>query len=350
MSETSRVFVGVACAEAGTHGGLYRRDTDDGGQWQLVGDGLPPDTQVQAITVHPTDTNVIYAGTHNGPYRSSDRGEHWERLPFPEGPQVWAVLVHPTDPRIVYAGTSPVGVFRSGDGGDSWRKLPVPALPEHVKMAFPCRVMRLAADPAHPDHLYATLEVGGVIRSLDGGETWEDCSEGLIGLAERPHLKSMIQSDTDIEGMMDGHALCTSPASPDTVYLAVRMGMFRSADRGRSWEDMEVGRFSPLTYSRDVRVSPQDPRVLYACLSPAARSQDGSLYRSADLGATWTRFDHGIKAEATMMALALHPGDPDQVHAVSRCGQVFSTLDAGKTWQEHRLPEGVRDVYAVACA
>jgi hypothetical protein len=38
------------------------------------------------------------------------------------------------------------------------------------------------------------------------------------------------------------------------------------------------------------------------------------------------------------------------VHAVSRCGQVFSTLDAGQTWQEHRLPDGVRDVYAVACA
>ncbi len=113
---------------------------------------------------------------------------------------------------------------------------------------------------------------------------------------------------------------------------------------------MEVGRFSPLTYSRDVRVSPEDPRVLYACLSPAARSKDGSLYRSADLGQTWTRFDHGIKAETTMMAVALHRQDANQVHCVSRGGQVFSTLDAGKTWQEHDLPAGVRDVYAVACS
>jgi photosystem II stability/assembly factor-like uncharacterized protein len=99
-----------------------------------------------------------------------------------------------------------------------------------------------------------------------------------------------------------------------------------------------------------VRVSPQDPRVLYACLSPAARSQDGSLYRSDDLGKTWSRFDRGIKAETTMMAVALHPRDADQVHCASRSGQVFSTLDGGDTWQEHRLPDGVRDVYAVACA
>jgi photosystem II stability/assembly factor-like uncharacterized protein len=112
---------------------------------------------------------------------------------------------------------------------------------------------------------------------------------------------------------------------------------------------MEVGRFSPLTYARDVRVSPQDPRVLYACLSPAARSEDGSLYRSADLGETWTRFDRGVKAESTMMAVALHPRDPARVYCVSRTGQVFGTEDAGRTWREERLADGVGDVYAIAC-
>jgi photosystem II stability/assembly factor-like uncharacterized protein len=305
---------------------------------------------VQAITVHPSDANVVYVGTHDGVYRSRDRGDRWERLDFPDdGTQVWAITVHPGNSSVLYAGTSPVGVYRSDDAGNSWQRLPVPELPERVKMGFPCRVMRLALDPANADHIYATLEVGGVIRSLDAGKTWEDCSDELVQLAERPHLKSQIQSDTDIEGMMDGHALCVSSANPDTVYLAVRMGLFRSEDAGKHWEDMEVGRFSPLTYSRDVRVSPQDPRVLYLCLSPAARSEDGSLYRSENLGETWTRFDHGIKAEATMMAVALHPSDAAEVHCVSRCGQLFSTLDGGKTWNEHRLPEGVHDIYAVAC-
>jgi photosystem II stability/assembly factor-like uncharacterized protein len=149
--------------------------------------------------------------------------------------------------------------------------------------------------------------------------------------------------------MMDAHALCLSSARPGTVFLALRMGLFRSDDRGATWEDMEVGRFSPLTYARDVQVAPQEPRRLYACLSPAARSEDGSLYRSDDLGQTWRRFDHDVKAESTMMAVALHRHDPDQVYCATRHGQVFGTEDGGQSWREHRLPTGVEDVYALAC-
>ncbi|MBI3637503.1 MAG: hypothetical protein HY216_15020 [Candidatus Rokubacteria bacterium] len=345
----SRVYVGAGQFTAGTRAGIFRRVGT--GDWEALAKGLPDPVSVPAITVHPTDPDIIYIGTQDGPYRSTDGGERWERLGFPgERLQVWSILVHPGDARRLYAGTSPVGVFRSADGGDTWRRLAKAVQPERVKMPFPCRVMRLAIDPARAETLYAAIEVGGVMRSDDAGETWSDCSADLLKLAELPHLKSRIVSDTDIEGMMDAHALCVSAASPGTVYLALRMGLFRSTDGGRSWRDMEVGRFSPLTYSRDVRVSPQDPRTLYACLSPAARSEDGSLYRSRDLGATWTRLDHGVKAESTLMAVALHPSDPERVYCASRTGQVFGTEDGGRTWREHRLPEGVQDVYALACA
>ena len=50
-----------------------------------------------------------------------------------------------------------------------------------------------------------------------------------------------------------------------------------------------------------------------------------------------------------MMAVAPHPRDPNQVHCVSRTGQVFSTRDGGKSWRESRLPGEVQDVYAIAC-
>ena len=332
-SAASHVYVGSARSGSGTVGGIFRQAVGDD-RWTQLTNGLPEITQVQAIAVHPTNPDVVYLGTRSGPYRTADRGEHWERLGLPDGTEIWSILVHPANPRILYAGTSPVGVYRSDDGGDSWRRLPNAVQPERVKMkSFTCRVMRLVADPARPEELYAALEVGGVMRKL----------------AELPQLKSKIDSDTDIEGMLDGHAVCVSAAKPGTVFLAVRMGLFESADRGSTWRSMEIGRFSPLTYGRDILVSPSNPRHLYACLSPAARSKDGSLYRSQDLGETWTRFDHGVKAGSTMMAVALHRRDPDQVYCVSRGGQVFGTQDGGRTWAEHHLPEGVQDVYAIAC-
>src|SRR5262245_2318742 len=350
---TTRVFAGAAQFSAGTttreSGGLFRRAIGEA-HWQRLGGGLPDDVEVRAIAVHPSDSRVMYAGTQHGPYRSQDGGDHWMALPFPDkGMTVWSFLFRPGDPKVLYAGTAPAAVFKSENGGDTWWRLSTLSAPGHVKMSFDTRVTRLAADPARPDELYAGLEVDGVLRSLDGGTTWEDVSADLITLADRPHLKSRIVSDTEIEGMMDTHALCVSSAEPGAVFLAVRMGLFKSADRGATWADSEIGRFPPLTYARDVQVSPHDSRVLYACLSPAARSEDGSLYTSSDLGKSWRRLDHGVKANSTMMTMALHAKDPAQVYCATRGGQVFGTQDGGRTWSEYPLPEGVADVYTVVC-
>jgi len=51
-----------------------------------------------------------------------------------------------------------------------------------------------------------------------------------------------------------------------------------------------------------------------------------------------------------MMAVSAHAGDPARVYCASRCGQVFGTENGGASWREYRLPPGVQDVYAVACA
>lgn len=73
---------------------------------------------------------------------------------------------------------------------------------------------------------------------------------------------------------------------------------------------------------------------MYVCLSPAAFSNDGSLYRSDDIGTTWRRIDHGIKADPTLMAVSVHPRDPALIYAVTRGGQVFGSEDSGETWRE----------------
>ena len=348
MTSRSHIYAGVAgyFGRAGQEGltGVFRRATD-GEAWEHV----IKDKETFTVSVHPRDANVVFAGTNDGVYRSTDRGAHFQRTNFPDHVQVWSVLVDPSDPNIVYAGASPIAVYRSEDGGESFRRMPDPGMPDRAVMPFACRVMRMAPHPRHAGELYATLEVNGVMHSKDGGESWRDCSADLIRLAQQPHLKSKIVSDTENEGMLDGHAICTSAADPDAVIVAVRMGLFRSTDAGQHWQDMEVGRFSPTTYGRDIKVSPQDPNTLYAALSVAASSKDGAVYRSTDVGKSWQRFDK-VQVHGTIMSVALHQNDPRQVYIGARYdGEIFGTQDGGETWQSMNLPHGVKDIYSLAC-
>jgi photosystem II stability/assembly factor-like uncharacterized protein len=347
----ARIFVGAApfspSAPPEHRGGLYRRD-EAGGEWEELTVGLPERPEVRAVELDPRDPDVVYAGAQDGPYRSTDGGDTWERLGFPTpGLQVWSLAFHPADATIMYLGVGPATVYRSTDAGDTWHHLQRSFLPDRVEMGFPTRLISLAVDPTDPDQVWAGVEVGGVLRSPDGGETWVDCTPGLVALAERPHLRSRIGSDTDIEGMLDTHALALTAARPGVAFLALRMGVFRTADGGQTWEDIEIGRFSPLTYCRDIVVAPSDPDVVYACLSPAALSTDGSLYRSDDAGETWRRFD-SVAPRSTLMQVAAHPGDAERVVCATREGEVFHTLDGGATWAATPLPAGGRDFYGIA--
>jgi len=345
----SYIFAGAGMWRGGSLAGVFRRGVGEGA-WEQLKSGLPDPASVHTIVVHPQDPTLVLVGTQDGPYISTDQGSHWHRPDFPErGVQIWSILVHPNEPRTIFAGAAPVAVYRSDDSGEHWRELAQPVLPERAKMPFACRVMRIAIDPSRPRDLYATIEVNGVMRSRDGGETWRDCSAGLVALAAEPRLKSRLVSDTEAEGMLDGHALCVSAADPGVVFLACRMGLFRSFDGGDAWEDLKVGRFSPLTYARDIRPAPQDATRLYACLSVHATGNTGSLARSDDLGQSWRRIDHGVPLHATVMQLALHARDPAQIYGAARNGQIIGTEDGGRSWQEHRLPEGCADVYGIAC-
>lgn len=348
----TRVFVGAApfSPKAPPHhrGGLYRLTAGRDG-WDTLTEGLPASPAVRAVVVHPSDPDVVYAGTQDGPYRSVDGGDSWQRLGFPSpGLDVWSLVFQPGDPQTLYCGTGPASLYRSTDGGDSWARLESAVLPERLDMGFPTRLIDVAIDPTNPATLFAGVEVGGVLCSCDGGSTWSDCTVPLIELAEQPHLRSRIGSDTEIEGMLDTHALAMSAARPGVAFLGVRMGVFRTEDCGATWQDLDVGAFSPLTYCRDVIVAPTDPSVLYACLSDEALGKTGSLWRSDDTGESWRRFD-SVTCDSTLMQVAAHPTDPDQVWCATRGGQVFATLDAGATWSSHPLPSGGRDVYAIAC-
>jgi photosystem II stability/assembly factor-like uncharacterized protein len=339
----------IAASKEARTGGLFRLDSDTG-EWKKLTAGLPPEVEARCLAASP-DGRTLYVGTQNGPYRSTDAGESWRALGLPGKEQlVWSIALHPKNPRTLYVGTQGTTIYRSRDGGESWQEL-TPAEPKGlVKMSFPCRVIRLALDPSEPERVYAGLEVGGVLRSRDGGDTWEGCNESLLEFTKEPRLRSRIVSDTETEGMMDSHALATTAAKPGAVFLANRMGLWLSEDGGIRWQEMGIGRFSPLTYARDVKVSQHDPRTLYAALSPAAVSDEGSLWRSRDLGQSWQRFDRDVAVKSTLMIIAESPARPERVYCATRRGQVIGTENGGRDWREYQLPEGVEGVYGLWAA
>ncbi|HXG17804.1 MAG TPA: YCF48-related protein, partial [Methylomirabilota bacterium] len=260
---TQYVYAGAAPFSGGSDptqpGGLFRLAVGSN-EWRSLTTGLPDRAEVRTIAIHPENPQIVYVGAQDGPYRSLDGGDHWERLNFPEkNLVVWSIVFDPKNPRTLYLGTAPPAIFKSEDGGESWRRLRITNPVGLVQMGFPCRIIRLAVDPTNTQEVYAGLEVGGVIRSVDGGETWDDCSPELIKFTQHEHLQSQLISDTNREGMMDSHALTVSAARPGTVFLATRMGLFCSEDKGMHWKEMEIWRQSPLAYARDIQVAPDNP-------------------------------------------------------------------------------------------
>ena len=114
----TRIYAGaghwVSGSGARYSGGLFRRAAGDG-EWRALTAGLPENVEARAFAVHPREPGVLYAGTQDGPYRTTDGGERWERPGFPDrGAVVWSLAFHPTQPRIMYAGVAPAAIYQIG--------------------------------------------------------------------------------------------------------------------------------------------------------------------------------------------------------------------------------------------
>ena len=121
--------------------GLYRL-CEGSETWEELSIGLPEAPAIRALTVHPNQPEIIYAGTHEGPYRSNDHGDHWEKLNVPDrGLPVWSILFHPGDPNIIFVGYENCGVYRSDDGGEHWERLPVSVHFPDITHRFECPLL-----------------------------------------------------------------------------------------------------------------------------------------------------------------------------------------------------------------
>ena len=252
-----------------------------GGEWQPIEKGLPPQPQVRALLMHPDDPSVVYAGTQQGVYRSGDRGEHWEALESPrDGQDVWSLAFHPDDPNVIFAGYEPCAIYRTQDGGETWRQMNTERVrhPDVTTYMEPLakRVIGIAADPSDASDVYAAVEVGGLLASRDGGESWDMITDGLY-----------TRNNT-----VDLHGVQVSAAAPGVVYIITQVAMFRSRDRGARWEHVRFGEMFPGgSYCRGLLVAPDDPRTMYLAAGAAVAARPRARKRRArsSEAATWAR-------------------------------------------------------------
>lgn len=315
--------------------GLYRSRNGDG-TWTSLGGKIDPPPRVFAILTDPWRPGQVTIGTDDGVWRSDDTGDSWRRLGAPR-PElaVWSLARHPRDPNTIFAGYEPCAVYRSTDDGSTWQNLPIgvtfPAVSDHPEI--PKRVISIALDPANPDEIYASLEVGGLLRSLDGGQSWANVIDGLY---------------ID-EGSVDIHSVVVNPKRPGQLTVATRFGTFRSADRGLHWHDLKAPRLRPIgSYCRVLAYAPGEGDTLYLAASNDFDGDRGALFVSRNDGATWEQVDLGIPIKTAMFGLAVNPNQPDHVFCSSKIGQVLHSSDRGRHWRVNPLPHAVGHVFALS--
>ena len=342
------VYVGIGGeGERVGQGGLYRFDDQDG-EFRSIAGGLPQEPQVRALLVNPDDPRTVYAGTQAGVYRSDDRGDHWEGLePAEKGADVWSLAFHPDDLNVIYAGYHPFSIRRSADGGATWHQMSTEGVVfPHITTQMPPfdkRVIGIAADPSDPSDVYAAIEVGGLLASRDGGDSWTSVTDG---------------PQVDIH-TLDLHGVTISPAAPGTVYIITRIATFRSRDRGGHWEYVAMDELFPGgSYSRQLVVAPDDPRTMYLATgsgggaSPQGTLDGGALFWSRDVGETWERIDIGGTPPSRMYGVTVDPAAPSRIYCCAGKGELFASHDRGASWTMSQIPEEFsrnRHVYAVAC-
>src|SRR5215469_5508869 len=277
---------------------------------------------------------------HTGLCRLADGSDEWQSLQagLPEAPAVRALAVHPHDPDVMFIGYENCEIYRSDDAGEHWDRLPVSVrFPEITTApgANPAkRVLMMDASAAEPDLLYAAIEVGGTLRSIDGGEHWENLSHGQY-----------VNDDT-----VDMHGVLASRWRPHSVYAIGRAGMFHSADGGDHWRTVPLDPLNPKgqIYCRDIREVPGNPRKLWVAAGAGFQSDVGVLLKSSDGGDSWTRVEMGLKPQHTMFALAFDERQPTRMSCATNGGEVYSSLDGGESWVTHPPPPGGTQVYALA--
>ena len=326
MSSTT-IYVGM-------HDGVCAVSTADGGRTWTQGPVTPLAHAAARLTASAPNPGRAYLAAYEaGVYRSDDGGLTWRHLGEYPTPYAHSVLAHPTEADTLYVGSEPAAVYRSGDGGKTWEEcLGLQDVPESSEWGFhaPTRdshVRDLRVAPDDPNRLYAGIEVGGMVRSGDGGATWKQ----LPGLND------------------DIHCVNLSAHRPQSIYVATARAPYRSDNGGDDWELINAG--IQRRYTLHISAAPDDANLVLVTVSENARRSNPQFYRSTDAGQSWQLIDglgEGENPQDMVVAFEWDPGDTNKVYAGTDGGLLYCSEDRGVTWQKLPVELGTVAVGAMA--
>ncbi len=231
-----------------------------------------------------------------------------------------------------YVGSASGGVWKSVNGGTTFK----PVFDKHTQS-----IGAVTIDPSNPNTVWVgtgetwvrnSVSVGtGIYKTTDGGENWE-----LKGLADSERISRIL----------------VDPKNSETVYACAtghlwnsnaERGVFKTSDGGKTWQKTLF--VNDDTGCAMLAMDPQDTRILYAAMwqfsrTPYLFNSGGSgsgLFKSTDSGVTWKKLTRGLPGgDLGRIGIAVAPSRPSVVYAVveAKHSALFRSDDLGETWTE----------------
>ena len=240
------------------------------------------------------------------------------------------------DPLTYYMGTTGGGLWKTSDAGQRWENIS----DGYFELGSVGAIAVSASDPnilycgmgEHAPRGVMTSYGDGVYKSIDAGKTWKK-----MGLTATEHIARIV----------------IHPTNPDIVYVAAQgalygpnkeRGIYRSMDGGQTWKNTLF--VNSLTGCSELSMDANYPNVLYAAMWEHQRKPNivisggkgSGMYKSTDGGEHWFKIENGLPKEKGKMAVAVSPANSNKVYAVVESdsnkdkGGLFVSNDAGENW------------------
>lgn len=302
------------------------------GTWTLTAQALAGN-HIAALHCDAGSGTLLAARIPGGLLCSTDGGATWlDSSPEVSEPATYSLRGFASGRETtLYLGTQPVGLYRSDDGGRTWTDLPaVRIAPMHERWQFPSpehdpHLKTLAIDPRDPKVIYAGVEQGGLLKSVDGGATWRDLDQFI----DYSHFV-----------YKDIHQVTLRPGNPDEVVITTGLGIFRSPDGGENWSQLTDSNFR-IGYPDQLLYAPDDANRMFVSGGFATpnfwveqKTAKGTVMISENGGANWRAPLGGFpesRANVEALTVCAFPGGYE-IFAGTTDGEIYVSSNKGENW------------------